>query len=93
MINVITYDLHNPGRDYQAVHEYIKRNATSWAHPQDSVWFVDTPATPEAWVRGLMTVTDENDEFFVTRFRSTEWTSIHMDAKVVEWLKSSARSW
>lgn len=93
MILVITYDLHNPGRDYAAVRDYIKHYATSWAHPQGSVWFVDATYTAEAWVRGLMTVTDENDEFFVARFKRGDWTSIHMDAGVVQWLQSPVRNW
>lgn len=92
MIHVITYDLHNPGRDYEAVAAYIKAQATSWAHPQGSVWLVDSAAGPAAWRDGLASVTDENDEFFVSRL-AHNWASTNMDADVAAWLKNPARSW
>lgn len=91
MVLVIAYDLHNPGRDYEAVADFIKSNA-SWAHPQGSVWFVQSSMEPEWWVRGMRDAGDANDEYFVCQL-AHNWSSINMDQRVVDWLKSGDRSW
>lgn len=91
MILLITYDLHNPGQDYDNVIEVIK-TAASWAHPQGSVWLVDTTRTPAEWRDTLKAAGDPNDEYFVSRL-AHNWASMGMDKDVVAWLKSPARNW
>lgn len=91
MILVVTYDLHAPGRDYAAIEAVLKR-ARSWAHPQGSVWLLDTNDSPQTWVSALKQAGDVNDEYFVARL-SHNWWSQNMDREVIDWLKSPARSW
>lgn len=91
MVLVVTYDLHNPGRDYDKIASTLK-TASSWAHPQGSVWLIDTPLSPSDWVDKLRAAGDPNDEFFISRL-SHNWASRNMDAEVASWLKSSARTW
>lgn len=91
MVLIVTYDLHNPGRDYEDVIKTIK-TATSWAHPQGSVWLLDTNLQPSDWVEKLKKAGDPNDEYFVSRLaHNCSWNN--MDADVVTWLKSSSRTW
>ena len=91
MILSVTYDLHNPGRDYDNVIKTIKA-APSWCHPQGSVWFIDTSLSPSEWVDKLKAAGDPNDELLVIRV-SKHWSSRNMDKDAVAWFKSSDRSW
>lgn len=91
MVHIVTYDLHNPGRDYPKI-EHALQSAGSWAHPQGSVWFLDTTLTPQQVVDRLRAAGDANDEYFVAQMRQN-WWSFNMDANVVSWLKDPGRSW
>jgi hypothetical protein len=93
MVLEVTYDLHNPGRDYDAVIQQLKTASGGWAHPQGSVWLIDTMNDPSWWVDQLRSCGDPNDEYLVTRVENREWASFGMDAEVVAWLKSSNRRW
>lgn len=92
MIHLVTYDLHQPGRDYAKIEAKIDELADDWAHPQGSVWLVDTLLKPRAWVDGLKAAGDPNDEVFVIQLRQN-WSATRMDAEVVTWLKQPARRW
>ena len=91
MVHILTYDLHNPGRDYGAVVAAIK-GMGSWAHPQGSVWFLDTSLSCGE-IRDLVKAAgDPNDEIFVAQMHR-HWASSNMDDDVVQWLKSPSRTW
>lgn len=91
MILSISYDLHNPGRDYEKIISTIK-TADSWAHPQGSLWLIDTKHSPEQWVLKLRNAGDVNDEYFISQL-ARNWWSANLDSIVLEWLKSPLRSW
>lgn len=91
MILSISYDLHNPGRDYEDVISTIK-TASSWAHPQGSLWLIDTASSPEEWVAKLRNAGDQNDEYFISKL-AHNWWSQNLDKDIVTWLKSSSRNW
>jgi hypothetical protein len=91
VILLATYDLHNPGRDYDAIVNVLK-SADSWAHPQGSVWLLDTLKEPSTWRDALRAAGDKNDEYFVTRLAHS-WASTNMDTNVVTWLKDPGRRW
>ncbi len=90
MILIIAYDLHNPDRDYPKVEGAIKTAGGGWAHPQRSVWFVDTTEGPATWRDRLHAAADSNDEFFVAHLQQN-WASWSMDKPVADWLKSPSR--
>lgn len=92
MIHVVTYDLHNPGRDYAKVETVLKSADGGWAHPQGSVWFVDTVRDPGWWVDRLRAAGDANDEHFVARMQRS-WTSWNMNKPCVDWLNDASRRW
>lgn len=91
MIHMITYDLHQAGRNYPQVHELLTKNKA--IHPMGSVWLVDTVLTVATWRDMLKEATDDNDEIFVTRLASKSWASYKLDKDAVTWLKSPERSW
>jgi hypothetical protein len=93
MIHVITYDLHQPGRHYAAVEKAIDDTADSWAHPQGSVWLVDTLLTTSKWRDLLKAAGDPNDEYLVMRIWTDHWASWNMDQEVADWLKNPQRRW
>ena len=91
MILLVAYDLHNPGRDYDKVEKLLK-SATSWCHPQGSVWLIDTNLTPATWRDKLKESGDKNDEYFVIQ-QKENWASSNMDKDATDWLKSPSRNW
>ena len=92
MILIISYDLHNPGRDYEAVVKSIQSASGGWAHPQGSVWLVDTLGAPGKWRDRLVSLGDANDEYFVVQMERW-WASQNMDKDCVAWLKDPRRRW
>ncbi len=64
MLISISYDLRQPGRNYQPLYETIK-SAQAWCHAMDSLWFIYTSETVHAWSEKLRRVTDEDDYLFV----------------------------
>ena len=92
MVHVIAYDLHNPGRDYDDIAELIKTASGGWAHPQGSVWFVDSLKSPAWWRDQLKQAGDSNDEFFVARWGGN-WASYNQDPEINDWLNDTRRRW
>jgi hypothetical protein len=91
MLNLITYDLRQPGRDYTSLYESIK-SLGRWAHPVESVWITDTSQSPADIRDTLKDHVDGNDMIFVVQLRQ-HWASSNLDASVTDWLKDSSRSW
>jgi hypothetical protein len=90
MILIVTYDLHNPGRDYAAVKEVLE-SADYWYHAQGSVWFLDTLISPAVWRDKLKAAGDSNDSHFVDRM-TQNWASFNM-ANQGAWLNDLSRRW
>lgn len=91
MLNLVTYDLRQPGRDYTSLYEAI-RAIGSWSHPVESVWIIDTNETPAGIRDNLKTHVDSNDVIFVVQLR-LHWAASNLGSQVVDWLKDSSRTW
>jgi hypothetical protein len=91
VVLIVAYDLHNPGRDYDAVAAVLE-SAHAWAHPQGSVWFLDSSNGPAYWRDRLKNAGDPNDEYFVARM-TQNWASLNLGKKMTDWLKSPNRTW
>lgn len=64
MIYAINYDLKQPGRNYEELHNAIKALG-AWWHYLDSTWLVDTTlSAKDVWNR-LAPHVDENDSVLV----------------------------
>ena len=84
-VNLIAYDLNEPGQSYDAVISTIKKSYPTRWHCQKSVWLVATTEDPDETARCLLAVMDDSDKLFVTRVpRDAAW-SAYSDA-VTNWL-------
>jgi len=86
----ISYDLQNPGQDYEDLYDGIK-NLGSWTHILESTWLVDCDVDSAGDVRDeLKPKIDANDKLFVTKISdgwswgtsfsddSTSWIQEHL---------------
>ena len=64
MIISISYDLNRPGQNYQDLYNTIKQ-ATSWAHPLESLWFIQTQESVNDLSEKLLRQIDQNDHLFL----------------------------
>jgi hypothetical protein len=91
VILVASYDLHQPGRDYEDVADLLKTASGGYCHFQGSVWLLDTLKDPAWWRDQLKHRGDANDEYFVSRLQRN-WANFN-DAVAVRWLKHPSRRW
>jgi len=90
LVFLITYDLHEPERDYEDVIAKIK-SFGSRTHVEESVWLVDTALSAQQCRDALNAVTSEA-RCFVVRL-AHNWASQNVAESVTNWLKSPARTW
>ena len=64
MIYAINYDLKQPGRDYEGLHEAIK-SCGPWWHYLESTWLVDTSLDADGIWKRLARHFDKNDNALV----------------------------
>ena len=65
MLQLITYDLKNPGKNYTDLYEGIKKLGNAWWHYMDSVWLVQTQLNVESSNNRLRPFIDNNDYIFI----------------------------
>jgi len=90
MVLLITYDLHKPERDYEAVIARIK-SFGSCVHDEESVWLADTTKTPEECREALKAVTT-NATYFIVQLRQ-HWSAYKLSEGVANWLNAAERRW
>lgn len=61
---IVSYDLVNPGRNYQQLLKLIK-SYTGWARLGGSAYLIATTDAPTAVRDNLVTVLDRNDKLYV----------------------------
>ncbi len=86
MILLVTYDLRKPGRDYRAVADYL-RSFSSWAHPLESLWFVETVGTATQVRDRLRSVIDPNDGVLVLNPKTGAWASYGLPDDCASWIR------
>ena len=91
MVLLVAYDLHAPGRSYDAVARLLLTSNSS-VHPQGSVWLIDSQYSTGYWRDALKNVGDSNDEFFVVRLNH-DWASFNFDSSAASWLNDTQRTW
>lgn len=90
MVLLITYDLHEPDRDYEDVIATIK-GFGSWAHPEESVWLVDTTLSPAQCRSALVEETTDATIFVVPV--AQQWAAYDSPQRIVDWLNDGQRRW
>lgn len=90
MIFSISYDLCQPGRNYDDLYSAIK-SAPGWIRAMDSFWFISTTESVETWSSRLQNTIDQNDNLFIVDITGQPrqgW----MAKSVWEWLKKHDRA-
>jgi hypothetical protein len=85
---LISYDLHNPGRDYQSVHTAIKALASNWCHQLESLWLINSSYTATEIRDSVQRAGDSNDELFVITLGS-HWATLNAGNLKNEWIKNN----
>lgn len=80
----INYDLRAPGRDYQPVYDYIKRDGT-WCRLLKSCWLIRTTKTAGQVRDDLNKIVDRNDEVATFNVTGDNWGTNFSDERT-EWL-------
>jgi CRISPR/Cas system-associated endoribonuclease Cas2 len=88
MVILVTYDLRQPGRNYQSVHDYLRRY--THCKGMESVWLLDTQSSCEKIRDDLNALIDTNDRTFVVRL-AHNWNSWNYTC--AEWLNEPQRTW
>lgn len=87
MVYLVTYDLKSPGRNYNGLYEQIKQLGTAWAHPLESVWFIDTPHSSATEIGNrLRSFMDDNDGLFVVLMTGNYYGFLNKE--IWPWLKN-----
>lgn len=84
---LISYDLQQPGRNYNALYEAIRGLSGAWAHPVESVWLVATDLQASAVRDVLKKHVDANDKLMVMQL-APGWATLNVDGAVTNWLKT-----
>ncbi len=85
MVLLITYDLNNPGRNYQPFYDEIKK-AGYWWHHLDSAWIIKTSDSSQHWYNRLAPYLEPNDNILIIELKREYWGSLNKRAW--DWLKA-----
>lgn len=81
---LVSYDLHKPGRDYEALYDALKAYGT-WARINESFWAIVTEQSAVQVRDNLTKHLDANDSLFVVKSGSeAAWRNVRCKN---EWLK------
>lgn len=89
MVYCISYDLKQPGRDYNSLYDAIKSYGIWW-HQTDSVWLIVSKDTAIDIRSKLIKYIDSNDKLFVVALKR-EWAAVGFNDKEYNWLNSISR--
>lgn len=90
MMVLITYDLTQPGRDYEKLFAAI-RALGNWCHALESVWILDTQWGAIQIRDNLKLHVDANDKIFTVRMQR-DWGSWNLSKEIIDWL-NGPRNW
>jgi len=87
-IYTISYDLSNPGRDYESLSNAIKSYG-NWWHQSGSVWLISSDTVSSSVIRDyLKGFIDRNDKLFVAKL-SGEWAAIGFTQEEYDWMNNN----
>ncbi len=88
-ILLVTYDLKQPGRNYQPVYDYLKQY--NYCKSMESVWLLDTSRSTAIVRDHLRSIVDRSDVVFVTRLARSDWAAYGFGCD--DWLSRPERTW
>lgn len=86
-VQMISYDLKNPGRNYNNLYEAIK-GIGSWWHCVESVWLVQANLN-SAQIRDLLRPLLDTNDLLVVLAVDENWASIGLSDECNAWLHNN----
>ncbi|WP_407353295.1 hypothetical protein [Luteimonas sp. R10] len=86
-VQLISYDLRKPGRNYDDVYEAIKKIGTWW-HCLESVWLVKTNSSSGDIRNHLKQFIDKNDDLVVFGLNGN-WATYGLSDDCNNWLRNN----
>lgn len=86
----ISYDLIEPGQDYDGLHDAIKSYGYWWHH-LDSTWFIKSDKKVSEILKHLSEFIDEDDKMIVFEVGNS-WWSKGFTKRALEWLHKNFKS-
>ena len=86
MVQLISYDLRKPGRDYAKLYDAIKSLDDGYWHRLESVWMVRTQLGSGAVRDFLKQHIDANDQLLVIRV-GMDWATTGLSSDCNDWLR------
>ena len=90
MVQVISYDLSQPRRDYSTLFEAIKSIANGSWHCVESVWLIQTDRGSGAVRDYLRQHMHENDKLVVIR-AGVDWATSGINSECNNWLRDNVK--
>lgn len=89
-LKIITYDLCNSGKNYEALYKYI-RSYTVWAQITESTWLVSTTKSCSTIYNEIDILIDSDDKLFIAELTGTAtWGNVLCDS---DYLKKSLQGY
>jgi len=83
---LVNYELREPGRDYQPVHDYLQ-GFSGWIKPHPAIYLIKTSISVTTIRDNLKKLVHENDRVFVVDVSGSAWATYNLP-KTSEWLNS-----
>lgn len=90
MLHLITYDLKNKDKNYEALYEQIKQCGSYWWHYLDSVWIIQSDKTISECHNLIKSQMDDNDRLFIVEITNQKYQG-WLPSTAWEWLKDHNR--
>jgi hypothetical protein len=86
---VISYDLHEPGKNYEKVSNSIKSLSGHWAKVHLSLWYVRTNLSASEAADRIWRSMDPSDSLFVVDATNNSAAWFNLNSKTSAYLKQS----
>lgn len=86
----VSYDLHEPGKNYEVVASEIKKLG-AWAKVHYSFWYVNSTLTAEEAAKRVWAVMDSNDSLLVVNATDNHCYWYNLNNQVSDFIKSHWR--
>lgn len=85
----VSYDLRQPGRDYEPVYAYLKSTG-NWCHALESFWLIRTTKSAVEVRDDLLALIDANDQILCADVTNSAMAWHGLGAKKSEWIRGPA---
>lgn len=87
MIQLISYRLHRPEKDYPDLYDAIRKISGTYWHHTTSAWLVETTLSSKQVYETLNPYIDSDDDLVVFRLQGEWWGRVNNQSDM-DWLKA-----